>query len=66
MKKLLVPVVAMLILALMFKVSMGSVHSSNSPNQTIVREVVVDKSMNELSVTNFGKPKDAMKVIQAP
>jgi len=66
MKKLLVPSLTMLVLAVMFKMSMPSIHSSNSPNQKIVKEIVVDKSMNSMSITNLDKAKAAMEVLQAP
>jgi len=66
MKKLLAPIVAMIVLAVMFKMSMPSMNSSNSSKQKIVKEVVVDNSMSTVTITNLDKAKEAMGVLQAP
>ena len=64
MKKLSVPFVSLLFLAIMFKLSLRNSHSTNSPNTKVVS--AVNTSVNKIKGTAFAKPNSEFEVLQAP
>ena len=64
MKKLSVPFVCLVFLAIMFKLSLRSSHSTNSPNSKLVRVVITNE--NQVKGTAFANPNGEFGVLQAP
>ena len=65
MRKLLVPVISLLFLSVLFKLSLRNYHSSNSPNQKRINEVAIS-TYNHKKGTAFEKPNSEFEILQAP